>query len=37
MKRLRDRMKDEGLRSFSMLLDIAMQTEGKYKLTTKLR
>lgn len=29
MKRLRDRMKDEGLRSFSMLLDIAMQTEGK--------
>ncbi|EEU80621.1 conserved hypothetical protein [Enterococcus faecalis Fly1] len=29
MKRLRDRMKDEGLRSFSMLLDIAMQTEEK--------
>ncbi|EGO5845995.1 terminase small subunit [Enterococcus faecalis] len=29
MKRLRNRMKDEGLRSFSMLLDIAMQTEKK--------
>ncbi|EGO5085230.1 terminase small subunit [Enterococcus faecalis] len=29
MKRLRNRMKDEGLRSFSMLLDIAMQTEEK--------
>lgn len=29
MKRLRNRMRDEGLRSFSMLLDIAMQTEEK--------
>lgn len=29
MRRLRDRMKDEGLRSFSMMLDIAMQTEEK--------
>ncbi|WP_434102687.1 terminase small subunit [Enterococcus faecalis] len=29
MKRLRNRMRDEGLRSFSMLLGIAMQTEEK--------
>ena len=29
MKRLRDRMKDEGLRSFSMLLGIAIDTEEK--------
>lgn len=29
MERLRDRMKDEGLRSFSMLLGIALETEEK--------
>lgn len=29
MKRLRERMKDEGLRSFSMLLGIAIDTEEK--------
>lgn len=29
MKRLRDRMKDEGLRSFAMLLGIAIDTEEK--------